>query len=295
MSILLFLYYKCGFTLIGTHHKTGFKLGSWNDVAWLEKKIGEHDEKPGNILLINELPTGLLKSILGEYFDMKKALFWDFDGTLIHANESFLESLHSTLESCGHDIQTDIIRKFLRSTSSWYTPEVSYTDKIGEKWWDTLFQKFGVFYDTHGIVKAEHEKLNTLFRNRVTDFRTYTLYGDATAVLRECMSRGYKNYIISNNYPELPATIKDFGLSEYFTEYFVSANIGYEKPRIEIFQYALNAADSPEIRYMIGDNPIADIQGGKAAGMKTVLVNKDGDYDCDYKCAKLSDIPAHLI
>ena len=28
---------------------------------------------------------------------MKKALFWDFDGTLIHPNESFLDAMHTAL------------------------------------------------------------------------------------------------------------------------------------------------------------------------------------------------------
>lgn len=28
---------------------------------------------------------------------MKKALFWDFDGTLIHPNESFSDAMHTAL------------------------------------------------------------------------------------------------------------------------------------------------------------------------------------------------------
>jgi len=46
---------KFGFTLIGTHHKTGYKFGQWHDVTWLEKTISEHDDKPEKILLIGEL------------------------------------------------------------------------------------------------------------------------------------------------------------------------------------------------------------------------------------------------
>lgn len=44
---------------------------------------------------------------------------------------------------------------------------------------------------------------------------------------------------------------------------------------IEIFEYALHIAGNPEICYMIGDNPVADIQGGKGAGMKTILVHNN--------------------
>ncbi len=31
-----------------------------------------------------------------------KALFWDFDGTLIHPNESFLDSLKNAFKKCDY-------------------------------------------------------------------------------------------------------------------------------------------------------------------------------------------------
>jgi len=51
---------KCGFTLIGTHHKTGYKLGQWHDVTWMEKTIGGHDDKPGKISAMSELSSEYL-------------------------------------------------------------------------------------------------------------------------------------------------------------------------------------------------------------------------------------------
>lgn len=40
---------------------------------------------------------------------------------------------------------------------------------------------------------------------------------------------------------------------------------------------------NPELRYMIGDNPITDYQGGLDAGMKPILVHNevDGKVCCD--------------
>ena len=46
---------KHGFTIIGTHHKTGYKFGQWHDSTWLEKTINEHSNNPKNILSINEI------------------------------------------------------------------------------------------------------------------------------------------------------------------------------------------------------------------------------------------------
>ena len=78
------------------------------------------------------------------------------------------------------------------------------------------------------------------------------------------------------------------GLNEFFSGCLISSNIGYEKPRIEIFQYAIKAAQQPDICYMIGDNPVADIFGGKRVGMHTILVhNQSKVLEADHKCSSL--------
>ena len=58
---------KFGFTLIGTHHKTGYKLGQWHDVTWLEKKISEHDENPKGVMSIIELSPEFLSKLFCSY------------------------------------------------------------------------------------------------------------------------------------------------------------------------------------------------------------------------------------
>ena len=66
--------------------------------------------------------------------------------------------------------------------------------------------------------------------------------------------------------------------------------IGIEKPRIEFFDYAKNVANHPSVGYVIGDNPIADIQGGQAAGYKTIAVHECKKSDADYYVENLCDI-----
>lgn len=89
--------------------------------------------------------------------------------------------------------------------------------------------------------------------------------------------------------------VERLGLGNYFAGYVVSSAVGYEKPCAEIFQRALRAAGDPEICYMIGDNPIADIRGGHEVGMKTVLVHTAGSCEADWSCARLAEIPAILL
>lgn len=221
---------------------------------------------------------------------MEKVLFWDFDGTLVLPDTRWSKSLYAAVTNHKHNISIEEIRNLLHTGYTWHTPEVAYPESIGQKWWDNLFQHFDLFYENHMITKADSEKINAHFKSQILDYQNYNLYADTVSVLRSCTEMGYQNYILSNNFPELPLVIKGLGLSEYFTDYIVSANIGYEKPRAEIFRHALSAAHFPDVCYMIGDNPIADIQGGKSVGMKTVLVHKDGVFDTDYQCESLSEI-----
>ena len=112
-------------------------------------------------------------------------------------------------------------------------------------------------------------------------------------VLQTLKDRGYKHYLISNNYPELDVLMGQLGLSEYFEAQIISGKIGFDKPRREIFEYALRQAGNPESFYMIGDNLKDDIHGSKACGFKTIFMDLRGnraDEKCDYAVAEIKEI-----
>lgn len=226
---------------------------------------------------------------------MEKALFWDFDGTIVYPNESFLDALYAALKRGGYAFPECDIRQFLHAVCTWYLPDISYTEKTGSKWWDNLFHHFNGFYAQHELPRSLYPQINHHFKEQILSCGSLKLFEDAKAALSQCLETGYANYILSNNFPELPDIIKHFGLAPYFSGYIVSSHIGYEKPRTEIFQYALNLAGNPRHSYMIGDNPIADIHGGKAAGMKTILVHSKCASEADWTCESLLEIPALLV
>ena len=224
-----------------------------------------------------------------------KAIFWDFDGTLVHRNNESFEALKEALLLNNYVIDDADIQAALNIAHPWNHWETSYENETGEKWWSRLFAKLDDFYDRHGVL--ERDKVNSLYKKRILSFSCYTVFDDAAPTLEHCRKSGYCNYIISNNYPELPLAIKKLGLAEYFSGYIISADIGFEKPRPEIFRHAINAAGHPEVCYMVGDNPVADIQGAKAAGMRTVLVHpvKGPSQDADHNFDNLSEIVNVLI
>lgn len=226
-----------------------------------------------------------------------KSIFWDFDGTLIHPNESFFCSLKEALTLHQYTVDDNSIRRILHAACSWHNPEIIYKDAVKEKWWEQLFSRFEDFYDANAVAKADREKINRHFRRCILDHSRYTLYEDTHSILEYSKELGYSNYVLSNNYPELPVIIQKMGLSDYFTDYIISSHIGYEKPHEGIFRYALRLAQDPEVCYMVGDNPVADIQGAHAAGIETVYVHPTASapIEADHICSTLNEIRKILL
>lgn len=222
------------------------------------------------------------KEKLKEKKQTKKAIFWDCDGTLVHNNESFKCSLLRALDEFGYSISEEEVKRFLREACSWNKPEEDHGDANGEEWWQRLLGGMRVFCEEQGVSSADAASVCNAFRKNVVSYE-YEAYPDTKKVLQYFGEKGYKHYIISNNFPELREVFLRLGLDEEIAGYFISASVGYDKPRKEMFEYAMAKAGNPEVCYMIGDNPVADYEGSLNAGMKPVLVHKkvEGKVCCE--------------
>lgn len=178
---------------------------------------------------------------------------------------------------------------------TWHSPSVEYTHSIGPNWWTALFEKFNEFYAANNINNSTSSQINVRLKDIIHNYKQYVLYPDAESTLRECCKLGCKNYILSNNFPELPIIIQQMGLDKYFHGYIISSAIGYEKPRKEIFQHALSVARPPCKTFMIGDNLDADILGAKNMGLSTIYVHKGYSHLPDYCSDTLSQIPNFCV
>lgn len=54
----------CGFKIVGTFKKTGYKHGHWLDMVWLEKVIADHPAAPKLVKSIKKLPESEIAAIL---------------------------------------------------------------------------------------------------------------------------------------------------------------------------------------------------------------------------------------
>ncbi len=51
----ILFHHKCGYRLVATFHKSGYKSGRWHDMVWMEKFLGEHQIPPKDFVPYPEL------------------------------------------------------------------------------------------------------------------------------------------------------------------------------------------------------------------------------------------------
>jgi putative hydrolase of the HAD superfamily len=99
-----------------------------------------------------------------------------------------------------------------------------------------------------------------------------TLYRDVEPTLARLHGR-YRLFTLTNGNADLAA----IGLDRYFEGSFAARTIGALKPHPSVFQHVLDRAglSAAEVIH-IGDDPVADVQGARSAGMQSLWLNRVG-------------------
>jgi putative hydrolase of the HAD superfamily len=106
------------------------------------------------------------------------------------------------------------------------------------------------------------------------------LHPEVSAVLRTLRQRGLRLGICSNA-PYRPASmhgqLRHVGLDELIDAAVFSGEVGWRKPSPHLFSAALDAVGATAVRTVfVGDRVREDVDGALAAGMRTVLVVRNG-------------------
>ena len=99
----------------------------------------------------------------------------------------------------------------------------------------------------------------------------------AVEAINEFRSSGFKIVLVTNGKsPFQERNFRALDCSELFDGVVVSEAVGIRKPEKAIFELACRMVDA-EIGFsiFIGDNPVADIEGAKIAGMSAIYVPTD--------------------
>jgi putative hydrolase of the HAD superfamily len=221
-----------------------------------------------------------------------RVLFWDFDMTLAYRPEMWSGALLSVLREA--DPTTKATREelgpFLRQGYPWHTPSIPHPElNQPERWWANLELVFVRAFVGVGVPDDLAREMARRVRIQHLDPASWVVFDDTVSTLRACRESGWRQYILSNHVPELPVLVAALGLAEYFEDVISSANVGYEKPRPEIFAYAWQVAGKPVNAWMIGDSVEADVLGAQRVGLRAILV-RGVDPRARYCCVALADV-----
>jgi putative hydrolase of the HAD superfamily len=132
------------------------------------------------------------------------------------------------------------------------------------------------------------------------------LYDDTLGALGALRDRGYRLGLVSNTPWGTPDylwenQVRRFGLADLLEVRLFSSGIGFRKPDVRIFREALaRLGFSPARALFVGDNPVTDVAGARAAGMHTAWIVR-GDpapkvrgEPPDLRIRSLADLLDHL-
>ena len=203
-------------------------------------------------------------------------MLWDFDGTLAERpglwSGCMLEVLIEQMP--GHGISSDAIREGLRDGFPWHRPEIAHPELSDpQAWWDRIGKLLsGALIDAGLSARTANDLVPMIRRRFVDPALGWHLFEDTVPALRATRAAGWSNVVVSNHVPELAAIVSGLGLDGVLDAVFSSAVTGYEKPNSEAFRQPLRALGNPEIVFMVGDNPVADVAGAEALGLNAILV-----------------------
>jgi putative hydrolase of the HAD superfamily len=105
----------------------------------------------------------------------------------------------------------------------------------------------------------------------------FTLYDDVLDTLRALADRGIGLGLISNSHRQLDSFQSHFALGGLIAVAVSSPEERYMKPHPAIFRAALERMRvPPDEAMMVGDSVSHDVEGARRAGMRGVLIARDG-------------------
>lgn len=137
-----------------------------------------------------------------------------------------------------------------------------------------------LFLEGLGLEGVDHlrEVIRKPYAQALLRFRPKLVDG-AKDLLFALKGRGYRIGLISNTGRTpgrtMRTVLEDYGLHKCFDAMTYSDETGYIKPNRRIFEVALRDLGArPEHTVHVGDNPLLDVYGAKAAGCRAILFTK---------------------
>lgn len=201
-----------------------------------------------------------------------KTLLFDIDGTLLDFKKAEDYAMHKTFNDHHLKLTPEIFETYESINSKlWKDFELGLIDKktVVYTRFVKLFNKLGIEED--GVAFEDEYQWNL-------GHGAY-LIEHAIEIL-EYLSKKYDLYVVTNGVASTQYNrLKLLDLNKYFKDIFISEEIGYQKPKIEFFDYCFKHIDhfDKNKTLIIGDSLTSDMQGGINAQIDTCWYNPQHD------------------
>ena len=206
-------------------------------------------------------------------------IFFDLDNTLWdHRKNAYL-----TLKEIFK--REDITEKFNIGFEEFHTEYFTINEKLWAQIRDGEIDKEYLrkhrFYDAFLFFGVDDFELSQVFEHQFLDeiLNYNDLVPGAFEILEYLSAKNYDLHILSNGFQEVTHKKCELsGIKNYFKTITSADEINIRKPHPEVYDYALKKANAQkENSIMIGDDWIADVEGGKAFGLEVVFLDVFSD------------------
>jgi len=224
---------------------------------------------------------------------MIKAVLFDFYNTLASYYPPREDIYISSCRELGIDVEAKALFTSLAAADIFYRNENSRSP-IDSKTPEEKIN-FYVEYVTRIVSGAGAEISRDATLQILAKIREYKwefkVYSDALPVLKTLKKRRLILGLISNVAQDMEATYTKLGLQPYLNFKVTSAEVGYDKPRPEIFLAALKKAKvkAGEALY-VGDQYQIDIVGARGVGIKALLIDRNNYFPDITDCPRLHSL-----
>ena len=217
---------------------------------------------------------------------MIRNILFDLDNTLLDFNTGEKNALTKTLKHFGKSPDKRMLERY--SEINLYHWQLMEQGKLTRE--QVKVDRYRTFFREFGI-DASPEKATEFYESMLP--YEHSLVEGAYSIL-ENLSRKYHLYVVSNGTLSVQKKrMEDAEITGFFKDFFISQEIGFEKPSAKFFDYCFSKI--PDFKknetIIVGDSVSADIAGGINAGIKAVWFNPDckkSDISADYEIYKLS-------
>lgn len=224
---------------------------------------------------------------------MYKAIFLDIDDTVLNFPKSSEGAFKDTFDHFNLDFTDDLYNVYLEINDHLWkkqkNEEISVSDVINTRF-ELLKEEVKLDIDSNQVrYHFQRELGRQHFLEKSADFMVQSL------------SKNYKIYAASNSQKSMQENrLKLAGLFEHFTDFFISDDIGYEKPNVKFFEESLRRVElTADQVLMVGDSLISDMYGAYNAGLDRCWYNpykldQNIEVPLNYEVNDLKELPKLL-